>query len=471
MKVSKKEMLAAVSEAGKFMEHKGNMPVLSYLEMTFGKSDVKIHATDLDTDFVTTVEGESGKNDGTVYIPQRKLMDALKTLRDDEITLEVLKENAQPNACPKCGSEKFEVPEQKSEEENMERPEILWNEVFCEKCGHIGKDKEFYHNDAAYKHLKVGEFFVLPSAPLDGEMPETPQPTGDMTTAFRITAERIAKVLPATTNEEAGFKLSGIYFDDQYALATDGHRLHYLDVAVKESCMLSKEFLASLISRKKPDMTFEFMMEKTYTEPVAIDDTLLNGLKKNQLLSLWEDYFEGDAPTGNMTEIKGKMFEVMEKVQEPAEKVETHRVYLEYGNTRICHRTMEVRFPQYDMFIGEGKMPENSITVDSNLLQEAMEQSLAISNERYRAVKIAFNGCIDMESFNPDVGEFKRVQVPVEAGSIEPQVEGGFNPKYILDVLKLTEKDEKVQIHVGEVDKPIYFTAEKFNALVMPMRV
>jgi len=467
MEVNRKEFLDAVKAAQKFSPTKSNLAVLRYLELDFGKS-VKISATNLDTYITTTVEG-NGEEKGKVYFTGKQLADALKTIRGETVTLEIANGDPEPNSCPKCGSEKFDMPEPVAEEEGVEKPEMQWNQVFCEKCGYIGKDKEFYH-DRDPKLLNIGEFFSLANTPLDDEFPTLPETPENTTLAFRTTVEKISKVLPAATREESGFKLNGVYFDDNRMVATDGHRMHWVDATVYENAMLDVGFLKKLTCGKKPDTELHFHMETKVVEPTPVDENIFSGLKKADLLEMWtENGYEEEAPKTVPT-IKKRLVELMNENQKPTAQVQKNHVYLEFGNTKIIHRPLEANFPDYKVFISS--VPEKTVTVESNLLLEAMEQSLAIANERYRAVKITFNGCLDMESFNPDVGEFKRVKVPVVSGAIDPEFTAGFNPQFIMEVMKLAEKKEEVRFCIpDDSGKPIYIQAEKFNALVMAMRV
>lgn len=472
MEVNRKEFLDAVMAAQKFSPTKSSLAVLRYLELDFGES-VKISATDLDTYITTTVEGISEEEKGKVYFTGKQLADALKTIRGETVTLEIANGDPEPNACPKCGSEKFDMPEPVAEEEggeesDTEKPDMQWNQTFCCGCGYIGKDTEFYH-DRDPKLLNIGEFFSLANTALDDEFPTIPETPENTTLAFRTTVEKLSKVMPAATREESSFKLNGVYFDDNHMVATDGHRMHWVDATVYEDAMLDVGFLKKLTCGKSPDTELSFRMGTKVIEPEPVDGKIFNDLKKADLLEIWtENGYEEEAPKTVPT-IKKRLVELLNE-KKPTVQVQKNQVYLEFGNTKIVHRPLEANFPDYKVFISS--VPEKTVTVESNLLLEAMEQSLAIANERYRAVKITFNGCLDMESFNPDVGEFKRVKVPVVSGAIDPEFTAGFNPQFIMEVMKLAEKKEEVRFCIPEDGgKPIYIQAEKFNALVMAMRV
>jgi DNA polymerase-3 subunit beta len=104
-------------------------------------------------------------------------------------------------------------------------------------------------------------------------------------------------------------------------------------------------------------------------------------------------------------------------------------------------------------------------------LLEAMRKMLILSNERYRAVRIALeNNVMELVSTNPDLGEAQE-NITIEYQG--ERLETGFNPKYFIDALQAMESEV---ITMGFIDnsRPCILRGEAdegFIGLIMPMRV
>jgi DNA polymerase-3 subunit beta len=100
-----------------------------------------------------------------------------------------------------------------------------------------------------------------------------------------------------------------------------------------------------------------------------------------------------------------------------------------------------------------------------------MRKMLILSNERYRAVKIALeNGIMELVSTNPDLGDAQEnMQVDYQG----ERMEIGFNARYFIDVLQAMES-ETVQLGFIDNSKPCLIRGEAdkgFLGLIMPMRL
>jgi DNA polymerase-3 subunit beta len=138
-------------------------------------------------------------------------------------------------------------------------------------------------------------------------------------------------------------------------------------------------------------------------------------------------------------------------------------------NALLVMRLLEAKFPDYDAVIP--KQEKYAIGMNRIVLLEAMRKMLILSNERYRAVKIALeDNTMDLVSTNPDLGEG---QENIEIEYQGERLEAGFNPRYFIDVLQSMESETVV---LGFVDnsKPCMLTGEAdkgFLGLIMPMRL
>ena len=139
------------------------------------------------------------------------------------------------------------------------------------------------------------------------------------------------------------------------------------------------------------------------------------------------------------------------------------------GNVLLVMRLLEAKFPDYNAVIPNEE--KYLIHVNRLSLMEAMRKMLILSNERYRAVKIALeNDVMELVSTNPDLGEAQE-NMPVNYSG--ERLEAGFNPRYFIDTLQPMESEDVV---LGFIDnsKPCILKGEAdkgFMGLIMPMRL
>jgi DNA polymerase-3 subunit beta len=239
-----------------------------------------------------------------------------------------------------------------------------------------------------------------------------------------ILSEMINKTIYAVTIEEAGFKLSGV-FTERVAhegntflrmVATDGHRLSMIDKAMPDVDSL--------------DLGVSAMVPK-------------KGLSELNKL----------ASEGGTIQLGFKQKSCVAKRE----------------SALLVMRLLEAKFPDYDAVIP--KREKYAIQIHRIVLLEAMRKMLILSNERYRAVKIALeNNTMDLVSTNPDLGEG---QESIEIEYRGERLEAGFNPRYFIDVLQSMESETVI---LGFIDnsKPCMLTGEAdegFLGLIMPMRL
>jgi DNA polymerase-3 subunit beta len=138
-------------------------------------------------------------------------------------------------------------------------------------------------------------------------------------------------------------------------------------------------------------------------------------------------------------------------------------------NALLVMRLLEAKFPDYKEVIP--KKERYLINVDRLTFLDAMRKMLILSNERYKAVKIALeDNKMELVSTNPDLGE-AREDMQVEYNG--NRMEAGFNPRYFIDALQAMESE---QVVLGFIDnsKPCVLKGDAdkgFLGLIMPMRL
>jgi DNA polymerase-3 subunit beta len=239
-----------------------------------------------------------------------------------------------------------------------------------------------------------------------------------------VLSEMINKTIHSVTVEEAGFKLSGVFTEKMERegssflrmVATDGHRLSMVD--------------KDLPSVESLDLGNGVMIPK-------------KGMSELNKL----------AAEGGPVQIGFKQKNCVAKRE----------------NALIVMRLLEAKFPDYQAVVP--KEERYSIEVNKQSFLEAMRKMLILSNERYRAVKIALeNNTMELVSTNPDLGE---AQENMQIDYSGKRLEAGFNPRYFIDALQSMESEN---ISLGFIDesKPCILRGdadEGFLGLIMPMRL
>jgi DNA polymerase-3 subunit beta len=139
------------------------------------------------------------------------------------------------------------------------------------------------------------------------------------------------------------------------------------------------------------------------------------------------------------------------------------------GTAILVIRLLEAKFPDYHAVIPSEE--KHSIELERILLLEAMRKMLILSNERYRAVRIALeDNIMELVSTNPDLGE---AQENIKVNYQGERLEAGFNPRYFIDTLQSMESET---VFLGFIDnsKPCILKGDAdqgFLGLIMPMRL
>lgn len=455
-RVPRQELLDAVSFSRKFKS--GSLTVLDNVKLTIqGDGDVAIYATDLETGVVSSIEsdGGCGENPVDLLIDKKKLADTLKSLKDESVVLEFFAGEEVPDVCPECGAAEFDAPPDEEVLTPSPAPEGApnWDEKTCSKCGYVGKTKEFYPDNIPAE-LKVGEFFTLHPVLNVDEFPEFPEFPKDLEDVVITTAGNLRKVVGASTTDNAHFSLDVVVCnkEDGVMVATDGHRLHTVKTDIERDLTLPAGTIKTLIAGKKDDddLIFSLPPEKT---AICTD-----GLKKAELVELWEKHNNEKLST-NMTvaEIKTKL-----------ETIPCENAYMRTGNMKITMRLPETMFPDYKAVTSPKDLQE--IVVKAGILREGMKQALVLTATTEMAVKVSFNGSIDLETV-VEGDSYNRASVKIVSGGIEPPVSHNYNARYISDILGLFKDDVSLTLSVPEKQKPLFFNDNAgFEGLVMPTR-
>ena len=175
--------------------------------------------------------------------------------------------------------------------------------------------------------------------------------------------------------------------------------------------------------------------------------------------------------------IPAKMIHELESLLED-DPEKTVRVYLDenqasfvFDRVRIVTALIEGNFPNYEAVIP--KKHDKEIVVDLARFMQSMRRAYAMTNEKFRNVKVTFSdGLMRLTVKTPEVGEYDE-ELPISYEN-EP-VDISFNPMFVLDVLRYMDSDNIcIQLKDGSspgVFKP-YTEAplDSYINVVMPIR-
>ncbi len=233
-------------------------------------------------------------------------------------------------------------------------------------------------------------------------------------------AEIIEKTLFAVSHDDTRSNLAGVHLDSGgkkgtiRLVATDGHRLAVIDRKAKGSS--PKEGV--ILPRKGLSEVLKVLPEVTGTVSVRL--------------------------AGN-------------------------EAVIDLPGCTLSMRLVEGTFPDYKQVIPKESV--NIVQVDRDAFLQTVRRVSLLSSEKARGIRLGLGpGRMEISANNPDLGEASE-DLEVEYGG--PDLEIGFNARYILDVLQVFPESSKVEIGLGDQLSPgvIKGTDPGYAYVVMPMRI
>jgi len=137
------------------------------------------------------------------------------------------------------------------------------------------------------------------------------------------------------------------------------------------------------------------------------------------------------------------------------------------GSTTVISRLVEGDFPNYDQVIpGEVK---DKLTVAKDSLLLAVKRANVLTSQESQAIKMELiKDKMVISKITPEFGESRE---EISVGYRGPDLVMGFNPNYLIDVLKNLDKTE-VGFEVFSPEKPgVIRTEDGYVYVVLPMQV
>ncbi|MDP2924397.1 MAG: DNA polymerase III subunit beta [Candidatus Omnitrophota bacterium] len=146
--------------------------------------------------------------------------------------------------------------------------------------------------------------------------------------------------------------------------------------------------------------------------------------------------------------------------------VKENKIGFDFKDTQFIARPIEGEFPDYSQYIPNENKDKLVINRQNFLL--ALRRADLLSTQDYQGVKLELKkDSLVVSKATPQLGEVKEVVEVRYAGSI---LEIGFNPTYLIDVLKNLD-DVEVSFEFFGADKPAVLRKEDYIYLVLPMKI
>jgi DNA polymerase III subunit beta len=371
-KIKRNPFLDALSWTQSVVERKTTMPILSNTLLEVGNKKIRIMATDLEVGVITQVNADVTE-EGKICVLAKSLYDIVKELSGDEVKIRRKEQN------------RLEV-------------------------------------SAGKSHFKI---VGLPPE----EFPSLPVP--DEKNSYPLEAAglkgMLEKTIFAISNDESRYNLHGVYLErigdkTLRMVATDGHRLSYVDRQVSQPIQLAK----GVIIPKKAVYELKRLVSEAPGDEAGEDLPVRLSIDGRNLVT-------------------------------------------QRGPVTLIARLIDGEFPDYQRVIPK---PQGKVAVlDRSSFVGGLKRVSLLVSDRTRGIKFSFSsGLLELSTSNPDLGEAREELAADYKGD---HLKIGFNARYFLDTLGVLE-DDKVTVELNGEVGPCVIRSEKdrgFMSVIMPMRI
>ncbi len=367
--VSKVDLVRELSLSQGVVEKKTTIPILSNVLLEASGDRVTLTATDLELGIRCSCPARV-KKEGAGTVPARKLLDYVRLLPDADLTMKFL-ENHWANLT--CGRSRTRI---------------------------AGMSRDSFP-----------------------ELPQMPEPIAEI--PMKTVASMISRTSFAISMEESRFTLNGALLlmrpEGLTMVATDGHRLAFVQANLEESGQVSPNF-RTLVPKKA----------------------------MAELMKLSDDDGSERAAIGS----------------------DENHLFFQVGHRLLLTRKLTGNFPDYERVLP--KEHAVTATLQKDEIRGAIERVAQFADERSRAIRVQFvNGEVRVFSSSVEMGESEE-SVPSEYQG--PDLEIGFNAQYLLDFLRAIPQNQvsfelKDQKSAGEMRPAGEDISDQYRYVVMPMRI
>jgi DNA polymerase III subunit beta len=368
--VSRSDLVRELSLSQGVVEKKTTIPILSNVLLEAKDDRVTLTATDLELGIRCSCPARV-KKEGSGTVPARKLLDYVRLLPEGDV--------------------------------NMKFLENHWASIVS------GRSRT---RIAGMSRESFPELPTLPEA-----IAEIP---------IKALASMIARTSFAISMEESRFTLNGALLlmrpEGMTMVATDGHRLAYVQGKPDESGAAPKQFRA-------------LIPKKAMAELVKLSD---DGGPDAKAI------FAGD----------------------------DNHLFFQVGHRLLITRKLTGNFPDYERVLPKDHTLVATLQKDE--IRSAIERVAQFADERSRAIRVQFtNGEVRVFSSSVEMGESEE-SVPAQYDGMDLEI--GFNAQYLLEFLRAIPQSQvsfelKDQKSAGELKPAGEGLTDDYRYVVMPMRI
>jgi DNA polymerase-3 subunit beta len=368
--VNKTDLVRELSLSQGVVEKKTTIPILSNVLLEASEDRVTLTATDLELGIRCSCAARV-KKEGSGTVPARKLLDFVRLLPEGELTMKFMENHW---ASITSGRSRTRI---------------------------AGMSRESFP-----------------------ELPVMPEPIAEIPVGSL--SGMIARTGFAISMEESRFTLNGALLvmrpEGLTMVATDGHRLAFVQGSPEKAGQVSKPFRA-LVPKKA-----------------------MNELSK----------LADDAGEEGRAIVAG----------------DDNHLFFQIGHRLLITRKLTGNFPDYERVLPKDHTLVATLQKDE--IRSAIERVAQFADERSRAIRVQFtNGEVRIFSSSVEMGESEE-SVPSQYEG--PDLEIGFNAQYLLDFLRVIPQGQvafelKDQKSAGELKPAGENIGDDYRYVVMPMRI
>jgi DNA polymerase-3 subunit beta len=143
-----------------------------------------------------------------------------------------------------------------------------------------------------------------------------------------------------------------------------------------------------------------------------------------------------------------------------------NQIAFEFGRTKFISQLIEGEFPDYKKFLM--KDAEDKCTVQTKPFTSALKKAQLLASQDFKSVRLDMTkDLLTISKITPQLGEYKETIPMLYKGK---DVTIGFNPDYLLDLMRATGEDA-LTFDIYGAEKPMVYRKEGYLYLALPMRL
>ncbi len=286
-------------------------------------------------------------------------------------------------------------------------------------------------------------------------------PAGEVN--FNVTKNNSIHISSGSETKGSQFKIMGIPKDDYPKLTIYSleKALTLPQKTLKECLSLTTFAISHDEARYVLNGAF-FIVKNNELKVVSTDGRRLAYITK-EIQNHSQQSLEVIIPSKTINEL----LKILEEEGEVKILLEKNQIIFDFGDIYIISRLIEGHFPNYEQVIPKEEKARAKIGRD--MLLQAVKRASLLTSQDAQAVKIEFiKNKIAISSRSPNLGE-AREECPADLNGEAVMV--GFNPSYLIDVLRNVDVNE-VTLSLGGSDKPgVVRGKEGYLYIIMPMQL